>query len=122
MFSSIITNNSNWDILTEVLVTFKRCDGVKNKKFEYCEGSLKNPIFKDGDSWKTNVWGRVAKKRGGWTVFRSKGRASKRGDVFEGVDTPINTMIHFYSKNGGISIVLLRKLHAVRAVSLKSIR
>ena len=64
----------------------------------------------------------MTKKRGGWTVFRSKGRASKRGDVFEGVDTPINTMIHFYSKNGGISIVLLRKLHAVRAVSLKSIR
>ena len=124
MSSSIITNNSNWDILPEVLVTFKKCDGVKNKKFEYYEGSLKTPIFRDGDSWKTNIWGRVTKNREARTVFRSEGRAwGEREVVFlRGVDTPINTMIHFYCKNEGISIVLLIKLHAVCAVSLKSIR
>ena len=33
MFSSIITENLNWKILTESLVTFKRCDEVKEEEF-----------------------------------------------------------------------------------------
>ena len=66
----------------------------------------------------------MTKNREARTVFRSEGRAwGEREVVFlRGVDTPINTMIHFYCKNEGISIVLLIKLHAVCAVSLKSIR
>ena len=33
MFLSVIIKNLNWEILTKNLVTFKRCDGIKNKKF-----------------------------------------------------------------------------------------
>ena len=33
MFFSVITKNSNWEILTKNLVTFKRWDGVKDEKF-----------------------------------------------------------------------------------------
>ena len=32
MFCFFITKNSNWEILTKNLVTFKRQDGVKNQK------------------------------------------------------------------------------------------
>ena len=32
MFFSDITNSLNWEILTKNLVTFKRWDGVKDKK------------------------------------------------------------------------------------------
>ena len=33
MFFSGITENLNWEILTDNLVTFKRWDGDKNEKF-----------------------------------------------------------------------------------------
>ena len=33
MFFSGITENLNWEILTDNLVTFKRWDGYKNEKF-----------------------------------------------------------------------------------------
>ena len=33
MFSSVITENSNWGILTKNLATFKRYDEVKDEKF-----------------------------------------------------------------------------------------
>ena len=33
MFFSFTTKNWNWEILTKNLVTFKRCDGVKDEKF-----------------------------------------------------------------------------------------
>ena len=33
MFLSVITNNLNWEILAENLVTFKRWDGVMDEKF-----------------------------------------------------------------------------------------
>ena len=46
MFFSVITKNLNWEILTKNLVTFKRWDGVKDEKFYYYGGSLKNPIFR----------------------------------------------------------------------------
>ena len=32
MFFSVITKNLNWKIFTKNLVTFKRLDGVKDKK------------------------------------------------------------------------------------------
>ena len=32
MFFSVITKNSNWEILTKNLVTFERWDGVKDEK------------------------------------------------------------------------------------------
>ena len=44
MFFSVITKNL---ILNKNLVFFKRWDGIKDEKFEYCGGggSLKNPIW-----------------------------------------------------------------------------
>ena len=33
MFFSVITKNLNWEILTKKLVTFKRCDEIKDGKF-----------------------------------------------------------------------------------------
>ena len=33
MFFSVITKNLNWEILTKNLVTFKRCNGVKDENF-----------------------------------------------------------------------------------------
>ena len=36
------------------LVTFKTWNGVKDEKFEYYGGSLKNPIFRRG-SQKNNI-------------------------------------------------------------------
>ena len=35
MFFSVVTKNSNWEILTKNLVTFKRWDGVKDEKLSY---------------------------------------------------------------------------------------
>ena len=48
MFSSIITKNLIWEILNKNSVTFKRWDGVRDEKFQYYGGSLKNPIFRGG--------------------------------------------------------------------------
>ena len=45
MFFFVITKNLNLEILTKNLVNFKRWDGIKDEKFEYYGGSLKNPIF-----------------------------------------------------------------------------
>ena len=33
IFSSVITKNLNWEILSKNLVTFKRWDGIKDEKF-----------------------------------------------------------------------------------------
>ena len=33
MFFSVITNNLNWEILTNNLATFKRSNGVKDENF-----------------------------------------------------------------------------------------
>ena len=46
MFVSARTKNSNWEVLTKNLITFKRSDG--DEKFQYFGGSLKNPIFREG--------------------------------------------------------------------------
>ena len=48
MFFSVSTKNLNWEILTKYLVTLKRWDGVRNEKFEYYRGLLKNLIFRGG--------------------------------------------------------------------------
>ena len=40
MFFSVINKNFNWEISTKNLVTFKRCDGVKDEKFLYYVSSL----------------------------------------------------------------------------------
>ena len=37
MFFSVINKNLNWEILTKNLVTFKRWDSVKDKKFNIME-------------------------------------------------------------------------------------
>ena len=47
-FLSLISNNLKWEILTNNLATFKGSDGVKDEKFKYYKGLLKNPIFKGG--------------------------------------------------------------------------
>ena len=52
MFFSVFIKSLNWETLSKKLVTFKRWDGIKNGKFQYYGGSLKNPIFR----------GRVSKK------------------------------------------------------------
>ena len=49
-----VTKNLNWEVLTKNLVTFKRWDGVKDKKILIC-GSLKNMIFM-GDLKKPIYW------------------------------------------------------------------
>ena len=48
MFCSVITKNSNWEILITNLVTFKRLDGVKDEKIQYYWGLPKNLTFKGG--------------------------------------------------------------------------
>ena len=40
-----MTKNLNWEISSKNLVTFKRWDGVNDKKFKYYGTSLKNPGF-----------------------------------------------------------------------------
>ena len=47
-YFSVVTKNLNWGMLTKNLVTFKRWDGIKDEKFYYYRGPLKNPIFKGG--------------------------------------------------------------------------
>ena len=60
MFSSVVTKNLNWEILTKNLFTFKRQDGVKDEKFVYYGASLKNPIFRGNGLGKPNVQEGVA--------------------------------------------------------------
>ena len=73
MFFSVITKNLNWELLTKNLVTFKRCDGVKDEKFEYYGGPLKNSIFKEGAGLTKNQYLKGnCLKTGVWTVYRFK--------------------------------------------------
>ena len=45
MFFSVTVKNLYWEIFTENLVTFKRWDVVKDEKFYYYGGLLKNLIL-----------------------------------------------------------------------------
>ena len=45
MFFSVVTKNSNWEILSKNLVTIKKQDGVKDEKIYYFLG-LKSLIFR----------------------------------------------------------------------------
>ena len=45
MLLSVITKNLNWEVLTKNFLPFKRWDWVKNEKFQYYGGSLKNSFF-----------------------------------------------------------------------------
>ena len=42
MLFTVVTKNSNWEILTKNLVAFKRWDKVKDGKCNCYKGSLKN--------------------------------------------------------------------------------
>ena len=48
-----ITKNSNWEVLTKNLVTFKRQDGVKDEKLQYFGEGLDSLPFlgKGGGAW-----------------------------------------------------------------------
>ena len=46
MFCSVITKNSNWEISTKNLVTFKGKYGVKDEKLKSFWGSQKNLSFR----------------------------------------------------------------------------
>ena len=63
MLFSVITKNLSWEIVTKNLGTFKRWDGVKDEKFEYYEGSLKNMNFR-GWFTKNQYIGGLPKKGG----------------------------------------------------------
>ena len=78
MLFSGVTKNLNWKISTKNLVAFKRWDGVKDGKFKYYEGSLKNTINQ-------YIGGNCLKREGPWTVCRFNGGGSlakKGGEVF----------------------------------------
>ena len=66
MFFSFITKNSHWEILTKILVTFKRWDGLRTKNCNTYRSSLKNPIFSGerGVHEKPIYKGELPKKRG----------------------------------------------------------
>ena len=97
MFFPVTTKNSNWEILTKNLVTSKRWDGVKDEKFWrfteksyfYGEGGSQKKLYR-GNSLKRGSWTVLADLRGGgggggWQI--------RGGDVFEGVGTPIHTIL-----------------------------
>ena len=55
MFFSITIKNSNWEILTKNLATFKRY-GFNDEKLKYFWGALKNPILKGGGKLTKNQY------------------------------------------------------------------
>ena len=84
MFFSVITKNSNWEILTKNLVTFERSDAVKDEKPWHFGGSLKNLTF-IGRFTKNQYRGEDCLKRGAWTVCKTSGGLTrKRGWCFRG--------------------------------------
>ena len=77
-----ITKNLNWEILTQNWVNFKRLDGVKDEKFKYYRGSLKNLWFSGKGRWGGGGGGQVNKKQNigkrAWTICRFKGGIVKK--------------------------------------------
>ena len=78
MFLPVITKNLNREILTKSLITFKIWDGVKDGKFYYYAGWLKNSIFREGIHEKPIYRGELSRKRWAWTVCRFKGGLMKK--------------------------------------------
>ena len=79
MFLFVITKNLNWENVTKNLVTFKRWGGVKDEKFEYYGGSLKNPIFRgEGFTKKQYIGGDCLKMRACAVCRFDGGFAKKR--------------------------------------------
>ena len=64
MFFSVVTKNSNWEISTENLVTFKREDGVKDENFNILCVHWKIRCLEEGSSWKNHIEGELPKKGG----------------------------------------------------------
>ena len=62
---NVITKNLNCEILTKNLVIW---DWVKDVKFGYYGGSLKNQIFTEGFTKSQCRWGNCL-KRGAWTIY-----------------------------------------------------
>ena len=59
-------------------------------------GSLKNPIFRGGDSRKTNIQLRELPKKGvAWPVSRLKGLGKKQMVFLKGGDALMHTMLLF---------------------------
>ena len=79
MFFSVITKNLHREILTKNLVTFKKWNGVKDEKFQYYRGSLKN-LISTGWFTKRQYIGGNCLKRGARTVRRFKGGLVKKKD------------------------------------------
>ena len=59
----VITKNLDWEILTKNLIIFKRWGGVKDEKFYFHRGSLKNPIL-GGFHEKPIYSGKLPKRKG----------------------------------------------------------
>ena len=86
MFFYVVIKNLNWEVLTNNVVTFKRRDGVKDEKFEYYGGSLKNLIFRVGGVHEKPIHrGELPKKGGGLEQFADLMGLDKKegGRVFE---------------------------------------
>ena len=64
MFFSVVTKNSNWEISTKNLVTFKREDGVKDENFNILCVHWKIRRLGEGSSRKNHIEGELHKKRG----------------------------------------------------------
>ena len=75
MFCSVITKNSNWEILTKNIVTFKRQYGVKDEKLFGGFTEKSNFFFWGGGEGihEKPIWRGDCLKMGLWTVCRFKG-------------------------------------------------
>ena len=90
-----MTKNLNWEISTKNLVTFKRWDGVNDKKFNNMGVHWKIQGFFGGLHKKKFLGeGMNCLKKGAWIVCRFKsGIGKKRGHVLRwgGADTLMHT-------------------------------
>ena len=68
MFFSVITKGLNWEILTKNFVTSITWVEVKDEKFQYYGGSLKN--WARSCSRKTTILGELPKREGLYGQFK----------------------------------------------------
>ena len=63
MLFSVITKNSEWEISTKKLVTFKTWNGVKDEEIQFYGSSLKNSSFRGWGCMKNQyIGGELTKK------------------------------------------------------------